>query len=109
MIWSGGAINKPQNIEAICNQSDLAATLLGQMGINHEQFTFSRDVMSSNYQKPVAYHTYNNGVTIIDSTGFMSYDLDAEKMVISEGENAQQQLQLGRALLQLTSNDLVQK
>ena len=109
MIWSGGAINKPQRIEVICSQTDLAATLLGQMGINHEQYTFSRDVMSCNYQRPIAYHTYNNGVTVIDSTGFMSYDLDAEKMVISEGENAQQQLQLGRALLQLTSNDLIRK
>ena len=109
MLWTGGAIRRPRKIEAVCNQTDLAATLLGQMGIDHSGFTFSRDVTSSNYQKPFAYHTFNNGVTIIDSLGFMAYDLDAEKVIASEGEDAEGRLQRARALLQLTSSDLIGK
>jgi phosphoglycerol transferase MdoB-like AlkP superfamily enzyme len=109
MIWTGGAIRAPRRIAAICNQSDLAATLLGQMGMDHSDFTFSRDVLSSDYLRPFAYHTFNNGVTVIDSSGFTAYDLDAEKVIVSEGEQTKRQLKQAKALLQLTSRDLIQK
>jgi phosphoglycerol transferase MdoB-like AlkP superfamily enzyme len=109
LIWVGGAVSKPQRIEAVCNQSDLAATLLGQMGMDHSAFTFSRDVVSRNYQRPFAYHTYNNGMTVYDSTGFVAYDLDAEKVIASEGGHTDSLLQLSRALLQQTTQDLIAK
>ena len=109
MIWVGGAVKKPRIVSKICNQSDLAATLLGQLRLPHDEYSFSRDVLSQTYTKPVAFHTYVNGMTVIDSTGFMSYDLGAGKMVVAEGSDSLRQLQLGRALLQLTSRDLVRK
>jgi membrane-anchored protein YejM (alkaline phosphatase superfamily) len=109
MLWLGGAIVSPRQITKICNQSDLAATLLQQLQVSHEDFTFSRDVMSSTYTRQFAYHTYNNGVTVIDSTGFVAYDLDTQNVTASEGSHTEQQLQLARALLQLTSHDLKEK
>jgi phosphoglycerol transferase MdoB-like AlkP superfamily enzyme len=109
MLWLGGAIVSPRRITKICNQSDLAATLLQQLQVSHEDFTFSRDVMSSTYTRQFAYHTYNNGVTVIDSTGFVAYDLDTQNVTASEGSHTEQQLQLARALLQLTSHDLKEK
>ena len=109
MIWVGGAVKAPARVERVCNQSDLAATLLGQMGIAHEVFTFSRDVMSTTYRHPLACHTFNNGVTVIDSVGFAAYDLDAQTVIASEGPNVDRQLLQGKALLQLTSEDLVEK
>jgi phosphoglycerol transferase MdoB-like AlkP superfamily enzyme len=107
LIWTGGAVSTPRRIHAVCNQSDLAATLLAQMQTDHSAFTFSRNVVGENYVYPFAFHTFNNGMTVIDSTGFVAYDLDAEKTIASEGSNAQQQLQQARALLQLTSHDLI--
>jgi phosphoglycerol transferase MdoB-like AlkP superfamily enzyme len=109
MIWVGGAVREPRRIDHICNQSDLAATLLGQMGIQHDEYTFSRDVLSDTYQRRTAFHTYVNGMTVFDSTGFMSYDLGAEQMVAAEGNDSTRLLRLGRALLQLTSHDLISK
>ena len=109
MIWVGGAVKAPCRIDRLCCQSDLAATLLGQMGLPHDEFTFSRDVLSSSYQRPMAFHTYVNGVTLYDSTGFMSYDLDAERIIAGEGSDTARLLRTGKALLQLTSRDLVGK
>lgn len=109
LIWTGGAIKEPRHITSVCNQSDLAATLLGQMGMDHSTFTFSRDVVSRNYQRPFAYHTYNNGMTVFDSTAFVAYDLDAEKVIASEGGHTDSLLQLSRALLQQTAQDLIAK
>ena len=47
MLWLGGAIEKPQRIEQLGAQSDLAATLLGQLGLDADEFRFSRDILHS--------------------------------------------------------------
>ena len=109
MIWVGGAVAKSCQVDRICNQSDLAATLLGQLAVTHDDFTFSRDVLSTTYRHAVAYHTYTGGLTVVDSTGFVAYDLDASRIIASEGRDAQRLLQTGKALLQLTSRDLAGK
>ena len=103
LVWIGGAVKAPRTIMQVCNQSDLPATLLGQMGISHEAFTFSRDVMSANYQRPFAMHCYNNGFSVVDSTSFTVFDLTSEKTIA--GSNAKS-VALGKAILQTTSEDL---
>jgi phosphoglycerol transferase MdoB-like AlkP superfamily enzyme len=109
MIWVGGAVRQPRTVSAICNQSDLAATLLGQLQLSHSDFRFSRDVLSPAYRRQLAFHTYVEGMTVIDSTGFMSYDLAAQHLIAAQGSDSLRLLQLGRALLQLTSRDLKEK
>ena len=74
MIWLGGAVKSPQKIQQVCNQTDLPATLLGQLGLAHDEFTFSRDVLSSTYQHPFAINTYSDGFNVIDSASFINYD-----------------------------------
>ena len=110
MIWLGGAVKSARRVELVCNQSDLPATLLGQMGLPHDDFTFSRDVVSRNYCRPMAYHTFVNGMTLIDSVSFMAYDLDANSYVAYEGITPKDSLlERSKALLQLTSHDLINK
>ena len=109
MLWVGGAVSEPQRIDRLCNQSDLAATLLGQMALSHDDYTFSRDVVSHSHLCPMAYHTYNNGVTLYDSTGFVAYDLDARQVIAHEGPDSARLLRQARALLQLTAKDLKSK
>ena len=106
MLWLGGAVKEPRTIDVLCNQSDLAATLLGQMGLTHADFAFSRDVLSSSYTHPTAVHNYNNAQWMVDSTGHVLYDLDARRIVIDESSNAEQLAKQSQAILQLASEDL---
>ena len=106
MLWVGGAVKEPCVVDAICNQTDLAATLLGQLGLDHSAFTFSRDVLSRDYRRPFAYHTYNNGFSLVDSTGFMVYDLNSMQPIVKQTTDVGRMEQLGKALLQATSADL---
>src|SRR5574344_3128964 len=106
MIWVGGAVKEPRRIEKICNQTDLAATLLGQLGLNHDKFTFSRDVMSKSYKYQFAIHTFNNGFSFTDSTGFTVYDLNSRKIIVGRQDFSQNHVNIGKAILQTTSNDL---
>ena len=101
MLWVGGAVKAPRRIETICNQTDLPATLLGQLGIPHADYTFSRDVLSSSYTHPLAIHTYTEGFSIVDSTGLTVFDLNSQKTVKGNGD-----IKLGKAILQAATKDL---
>ena len=105
LVWIGGAVKAPRHITTFCNQSDLAATLLGQMGLPHRDYRFSRDVLSSNYTRPYAFHCYNNGFSMVDSTGFTVFDLTGDQLVVGDNHSA---VTLGKAILQTTSQDLKQ-
>ena len=105
MIWVGGAVKAPRKIEQVCNQTDLPATLLGQLGISHDAFTFSRDVLSATYTQPFATHTFDNGFSMVDSASFVSYDFVSNKVIAEEGKKNEQLLTIGKAILQAASND----
>ena len=106
MVWTGGAVRWPRQLGMICNQSDLAATLLGQMGVSHDDFRFSRDVTSHDYRYPFAIHMFNNGISMVDSSGFTLYDLTAERVTATTSAKAEQMARRARAILQLASEDL---
>lgn len=106
MLWLGGAIKEPRRIKQLCNQTDLPATLLGQLGIAHRDFKFSRDVMSKHYTYPFAVHTYNNGITMRDSTGFAVFDLNANRIIVNQSTDSEALIKKGKAILQTAANDL---
>ena len=106
MIWVGGAVKAPCRIEKICNQTDLPATLLGQLGLNHDAYTFSRDVLSKTYTRLVAIHTYDDGFTMIDSTSFVNYDFISDRVVRSEGNGCERLIRQAQAILQAATKDL---
>jgi len=81
MVWTGGAVKAARVIPQMCNQTDLPATLLGQMGISHDDYTFSRDVMSKTYTRPSAIHTYDDGYLVYDPQTFICYDFIGERVV----------------------------
>ena len=106
MVWTGGAVKAPRKITQLCNQTDLAATLLAQLRLPHDQFRWSRDVLSASYRYPFAVHNYNNGFSLADSTGFIAYDLESQRLVTNESSQASRLERMGKAILQATTADL---
>jgi phosphoglycerol transferase MdoB-like AlkP superfamily enzyme len=106
MVWIGGAVKAPRRISTICNQTDLAATLLAQMYLPHDVFRWSRDVLSETYRYPFAMHTYRNGFSVVDSTGLMVYDFDSNRMLANKSSDSQRLERMGKAILQATTKDL---
>lgn len=101
ILLLGGAVKQPKEIDVICNQSDLAATLLSQLGLPIDDFIFSRNVLSPSYTYPFAYHSYNNGFSIIDNEGFSVFDLDAKKIIFEEpADTDHTRIKRGKAILQ---------
>ena len=106
MLWIGGAVKEPVVIDKLANQTDLAATLLNQLEIDHDVFTFSRNILSPDYPE-YAFYTYSNGFGFIDSTGISVYDNEGKKTLIeTPREGSDLRLRKGKALLQTLYDDL---
>lgn len=103
LLFLGGAVKQPAQIDSIVNQTDLAATLLGQMELPHEDFVFSRDVMADTYTYPFAFHTYNNGFIFRDLEGVTRFDNVSGQAL--EGADYRRE-ELGKAILQTLYTDL---
>lgn len=80
--------------------------MLAQLQLPHDQFRWSRDVVSASYRYPFAVHNYNNGFSLTDSTGFIAYDLDSYRFVTNESSQAARLERMGKAILQATTADL---
>ena len=106
MLWVGGAIKEPMEVNAFANQTDLAATLLRQLGLPHDAYTFSTDIFCP-ASPEYAFYTYPNGFGFIDSTGVSVFDNEGNKPLIEEPrENSKARLDKGKALLQTLYDDL---
>ncbi len=46
MIWTGGAVAEPRVVEDYAAQIDIAATLLAQLGVAHDDFDYSKDIFA---------------------------------------------------------------
>lgn len=103
LLMLGGAVCGRKEIDVLMSQTDLAATLLGQMGIDHSQFIFSRDVLADTYISPSAFHAYNNGFLYVDTEGYTDYDNISRRAI--EGDDINR-ITRGQAILQELYKDL---
>lgn len=103
LLMLGGALRQPMKIDTLMNQTDIAATLLGQMGLPHDEFLFSRDVLADTYTYPFAFHTYNNAYIFRDGTGVTHYDNVSERVL--DGPDAKRE-ETAKVILQTLYTDL---
>ena len=109
VLWTGGAVKEPRTLDVLMNQSDVAATLLAQLGLDVKDFTFSRNVLSPLYVDRFAVNAYKNGLYYIDSTGVTSYDCVSLSELDASYPSDARRSQRTQALLQLlykTTGDL---
>lgn len=99
MLWLGGAVRRPAVVETYGSQSDLAATLLAQLGIAHGNFLFSRDLFDPARPK-FGYWCFNNGFGVADAGGTTIFDCTSARVISPDSTAAQ--LRDGKAMLQTT-------
>ena len=106
MLWLGGAISGPQTVHTLMNQSDMPATLLGQLGLPHRDFKYSRNIFSEAYDYPFVYSTFSDGFMFMDATGVTVFDNAARKVVFSEPAPDVSREEKGKAILQTSYDEL---
>lgn len=111
LLWLGGAVKEPRRIDKIMCQTDLMNTLLSQLrcGSRRVEMQYSRNVLSSDYQYPFAFFTFNDGLCFIDTTGSTVFDNKSLKSILNQDktpDSKSDRIKKGQALLQHLYDDL---
>lgn len=106
MLWMGGAIRESRRMDILMNQSDIPATLLSQMGIRHDEYPWSRNVLSKTYTYPFVYCNYPAGLLFADSTGTSIYDLGGNAVMMEQPADNGMRILRAKAILQTSYDQL---
>ena len=106
MLWLGGALREPRRVHTLMNQSDLAATLLGQMHLSYTHLPWSRNVLSRGYTRPFVYATFPGGILLRDSTGTSVWDLGSRRPIVEQPTPSPHRVRQAKAILQTSYQQL---
>lgn len=105
MIWIGGAVAKAQKVSTLGSQQDIAATLLGQMGIEHKDMVFSKDMLDKN-SPHFAFFTVPDAFGMITAENRIIFDNKSRQLMLDEGRHKGKNLKAGQAYLQKIYDDI---
>jgi len=105
LILTGGAIKGACRISTIGSQQDIAATLLGQLQLPHDDFTFSKDLLDSR-SPHFAFFTMPDEFGFFTANGQVIYDNKSQKTIWKRGQETDKNLRNGKAYLQKLYDDI---
>ena len=108
LILLGGAIKEPRVIDTYASQIDIAATLLAQLGLPHDDFTFSKNILNPS-SPHFGYFTRPNFFGMVTPENQLVYNLDANTVQLDEGPEKGANLEKGKAFLQKLYDDLAKR
>jgi phosphoglycerol transferase MdoB-like AlkP superfamily enzyme len=109
MLWLGGAFAKQDTvIHTVGSQTDIAATVLGQMDMPHQEYSWSKNIMTKDY-RPFAYFNYHNGFGFVKKDGRYAYDTEGGYVRRQEGQVTDKDIDIGKAYIQMTYEDYMKK
>lgn len=109
MLWIGGALKDSAFwVNTYGSQTDIAKTLLNQMGIESGMFSFSKDIFNNSGTK-YGYYVYNDGFAFINDSATVVFDNSKNGLLFSNGINTEEILLKGKALLQITAKDYLNR
>jgi phosphoglycerol transferase MdoB-like AlkP superfamily enzyme len=97
-----GEVIKPEfrgkQMSVFGSQTDIAKTVLGQLGLDGSRFTFSQDLFATHPDSGYAFFDWDNGFGVISKQGFTSYDNAGKRLIKQEGSKSL--LTFGQAYMQ---------
>lgn len=108
LIWVGGAIKHPMVVPVYGSQQDIAATVLGQLGINHQDMTFSKDLFSDAFHHS-AFFMMNDGFGLIDDDNTVIYDNKLQRVRVDTGRLRSKNIKNGKATAQVLFDDIARR
>jgi phosphoglycerol transferase MdoB-like AlkP superfamily enzyme len=97
-----GDVIKPEfrgkQLPVFGSQTDIAKTVLGQLGLDGSRFAFSQDLFATHPDRGYAFFDWDNGFGVISKQGFTSYDNAGKRLIKQEGST--RLLPFGQAYMQ---------
>ncbi|MDD3039841.1 LTA synthase family protein [Bacteroides sp.] len=108
LIMIGGAIKEPQIVDTYGSQIDIPATLLSQLGLPHDDFAFSKNILNPS-SPHFGYFTETSLFGMVTPENQLVFNLDANKIQVDEGTAKGANLEKGKAYLQKLYDDLAKR
>ncbi len=108
LLLVGGAVKQPMRVESYASQIDIAATLLAQLEVSHDDFVFSKNILNP-VSPHFGYFTSPDLFGMITAENQLVYNCGVKQVITDEGENKSENLKKGQALLQILYDDLSQR
>jgi phosphoglycerol transferase MdoB-like AlkP superfamily enzyme len=109
MLWLGGALAKRDTvISTIGSQTDLAPTLLAQLGLSGREYRWGKNLLASD-ARPFAFFAYHDGFGFVDPNGRLVYDETGRRVIEQEGAVGEPEVRSGMAYLRLSYQDYLDK
>lgn len=105
LILAGGAITQPERVKTIGSQQDIPATLLALLGMEHSEFTFSKDLLDAKAPH-FAFFTVPDAVGLVTEEEQVIYDNESKKAVLQQGANSDKAIKRAQAYLQKLYDDI---
>jgi phosphoglycerol transferase MdoB-like AlkP superfamily enzyme len=111
LVLAGGALRpeaRGRTVTQLGSQTDVAATLLGQLRLPATGYAWSRDLLRPQ-QVPFAFYCYTDGFGAVTPAGTLTFDNVGRRVTRRVSEPTEAQLQLGQAYEQLSLEDFARK
>lgn len=105
LILYGGALAKQGIDETYSSQIDMAATLLYQLGIDHSEFTFSKNILNDKAPH-FAYISDPGCFGIVTAENCFVFNGDADAVIIDRGAEPGKNANKAKAFIQKLYDDL---
>lgn len=99
LIMLGGMVGQPQQVPTVGSQIDISATVLGMLGLQHEDFMYSKDLFDTS-SPHFAFFSFPDAMGIVEGNGFLCYDNTSKKVVAAENGSVTVLLSKTQAYLQ---------
>jgi phosphoglycerol transferase MdoB-like AlkP superfamily enzyme len=110
MLWLGGALaERGRAIDTIGSQTDLAPTLLARLGLpGAGRYRFGRDLFARGLT-PYAFYGFDDGFGLVTDRGALVWEHAPGRVTSSTGLVTDQDLRVGRAMLQMAVQDYLDR
>lgn len=105
LIFTGGAIRRTRTVHTIGSQQDIAATLLGQLGIDHRKMIFSKNMLNP-HAPHFAFFAVPDAFGMVTEDNQLIYDNSSTKVKLNTGKCPGQNLERSKAYLQKLYDDI---
>lgn len=109
MLWLGGVVEpKGVRIDSLGSQTDVASTLLNQLGYDSSEFKWSNDLLRKG-RIPYAFYSFNNGFGWVRPAGTFVYDNVGKRDAEIREKPVPIDKETGKAYLQRLFGDYLQR
>ena len=103
MLWIGGALKKDSIVAKYCAQSDIAITLLHQLGIHSDQYVLGKDILSPS-SGSFTFYSFMDGMAMMSDTLSFGLDFISGNLLFSNGQVPDEYIRYVKALQQFVYN-----